>query len=233
VLLVGDTARPSSQIPALLWRCSPLGRRVWRSARAPDGNAGVFYRARIEGQPFSFASQDNLLFHCLHRFGVPRPERKHPHCTLQLASPVPSLAVLASGPLQAVTVGRRPRSPGCWPPDPGAARRAAHGANHSNRAIRKSRSAVAATTAAANAFPDRGGGGYWGRSLPHACHPGLTMSCNAFEPLTLRRLAKLANTQATRTLLAVAAFQGQKLAEKAAERQKNHWPFASEATRPN
>ena len=47
------------------------------------------------------------------------------------------------------------------------------------------------------------------------------------------RLAKLANTQATRTLLAVAAFQWQKLAEKAAERQKNHWPFVSEATRPN
>ena len=99
----------------------------------------------------------------------------------------------------------RPRSPGCWPPEPSVARRAAHGANHSNRAIRKSKSAVAATTAAANAFPDRGGGGYWGRSLPHACHPELTMSCNAFEPLALRRLAKLANTQATRTLLAVAA----------------------------
>ena len=43
------TARPSSHIPALLWRCSRLGRRVWRSARAPDGNADVFYRARIEG----------------------------------------------------------------------------------------------------------------------------------------------------------------------------------------
>jgi hypothetical protein len=35
------------------------------------------------------------------------------------------------------------------------------------------------------------------------------------------RLAQLANTQATRTLLAVAAFQWRKLAEKAAERQKN------------
>ena len=66
---------------------------------------------------------------------------------------------------------------------------------------------MAANTAAANAFPDRGGGGYWGRSLPHACHPELTMSRNAFEPLTLRRLAKLANTQATRTLLAEVAFQ--------------------------
>jgi hypothetical protein len=102
---------------------------------------------------------------------------------------VPSLAV---GPLQAVTVGRRPKSPGCWPPDPGVvARRAAHGASHSNRAIRKSKSAVATTTATANAFPDRGGG-YWGRSLPHACHPELTMTTNAFEPLTLRRIAKLA-----------------------------------------
>jgi hypothetical protein len=49
---------------------------------------------------------------------------------------------------------------------PCAARRAAHEANHSNRAIRNSKSAVAANTAAANAFPDRGGGGYWGRSLP-------------------------------------------------------------------
>jgi hypothetical protein len=49
VLLLGDTARPSSQIPGLLWRCSRLSRRVWRSARAPDGDAGVFYRARIEG----------------------------------------------------------------------------------------------------------------------------------------------------------------------------------------
>ena len=97
----------------------------------------------------------------------------------------------------------------------------------------KSKSAVATTTAAANAFPDRGGGGYWGRSLPHACHPELTMCANAFEPLTLRRLAKLANTQATRTLLAVAAFQWRKLAEKAAERQKPHWPFVSEAIRPN
>ena len=126
--------------------------------------------------------------------------------------PVPSLAV---GPLQAVTVGRRPKSPGCWPPDPGVvARRAAHGASHSNRAIRKSKSAVATTTAVANAFPDRGGGGYWGRSLPHGCHPELTMCANAFEPLTLRRLAKLANTQATRTLLAVAAFQWQKAGGK-------------------
>jgi hypothetical protein len=47
------------------------------------------------------------------------------------------------------------------------------------------------------------------------------------------RLVDLANTQGTRTLLTVAAFQWKKLAEKAAERQKPHWPFVSEATRPN
>ena len=47
------------------------------------------------------------------------------------------------------------------------------------------------------------------------------------------RLAQLANTQGTRTLLAVAAFQWRKLAEKAADRQKTHWPFVSEAIRPN
>jgi hypothetical protein len=35
------------------------------------------------------------------------------------------------------------------------------------------------------------------------------------------RLAELANTQATRTLLAVAVLQWRKLAEKAAERQKD------------
>jgi len=43
------------------------------------------------------------------------------------------------------------------------------------------------------------------------------------------RLAKLATTQATRTLLAVAAFQWRKLAEKAAEREKRSWPLVSEA----
>jgi hypothetical protein len=43
------------------------------------------------------------------------------------------------------------------------------------------------------------------------------------------RLAKLANTQATRTLLAVAAFQWRKLAERAAERQKRSWPLVPEA----
>jgi hypothetical protein len=42
------------------------------------------------------------------------------------------------------------------------------------------------------------------------------------------RLADLANTQATRALLAVAAFQWRKLAEKAAERQKTHWPSLPE-----
>ena len=56
------------------------------------------------GEPFSFASQDNLIFHYLHRFGVPRPERKHPHCTLQLAS---------SG---AVTCRRPPAGRDRWAP---------------------------------------------------------------------------------------------------------------------
>jgi hypothetical protein len=44
------------------------------------------------------------------------------------------------------------------------------------------------------------------------------------------RLAQLANTQATRALLAVAAFQWRKLAEKAAERKKRSWPLVPEAT---
>jgi hypothetical protein len=47
------------------------------------------------------------------------------------------------------------------------------------------------------------------------------------------RLAQLANTQATRTLLAVAAFQWRKLAEKAAERQKRPWPLVPDAVRLN
>ena len=47
------------------------------------------------------------------------------------------------------------------------------------------------------------------------------------------RLAQLANTQGTRTVLAVAAFQWRKLAERAAERKKPHWPFVSKAMRPN
>jgi hypothetical protein len=47
------------------------------------------------------------------------------------------------------------------------------------------------------------------------------------------RLAQLASTQGTRTVLVVAAFQRRKLAERAAERQKPNWPFVSEAIRPN
>jgi hypothetical protein len=47
------------------------------------------------------------------------------------------------------------------------------------------------------------------------------------------RLADLASTQGTRTLLAVAAFQWRKLAERAAERQKPHWPWVPEGVRPN
>jgi hypothetical protein len=47
------------------------------------------------------------------------------------------------------------------------------------------------------------------------------------------RLAELANTHATRALLVVAAFQWRKLAEKAADRQKTHWPSLPEGMRPN
>jgi hypothetical protein len=47
------------------------------------------------------------------------------------------------------------------------------------------------------------------------------------------RLADLANTQATRSLLVLAACQWRKLAEKAAERQNTHWPWVLEAMRPN
>jgi hypothetical protein len=39
------------------------------------------------------------------------------------------------------------------------------------------------------------------------------------------RLAQLATTQGSRTLLVVAAFQWRKLADKAAERQKRSWPL--------
>jgi hypothetical protein len=46
-------------------------------------------------------------------------------------------------------------------------------------------------------------------------------------------LVDLANTQSTRTLLAVAAFEWRKLAEKAAERQKPHWPSLPETISPN
>jgi hypothetical protein len=47
------------------------------------------------------------------------------------------------------------------------------------------------------------------------------------------RLAQLANTQGTRTLLAVAAFQWRKLAERATERQKRSWLLVPESVRPN
>jgi hypothetical protein len=46
------------------------------------------------------------------------------------------------------------------------------------------------------------------------------------------RLAHLANTQATRALLALAASQWRKLADKATERQKGSWPSLPEAVRP-
>jgi hypothetical protein len=47
------------------------------------------------------------------------------------------------------------------------------------------------------------------------------------------RLVDLANTQGTRTLLTVAAFQWRKLAERAAERQERSWPWVPETIRPN
>jgi hypothetical protein len=47
------------------------------------------------------------------------------------------------------------------------------------------------------------------------------------------RLANLANTQVTRALLALAAFQWRKLADKATERQKRFWPSLPEAMRTN
>ena len=47
------------------------------------------------------------------------------------------------------------------------------------------------------------------------------------------RLANLANTRATRALLALAAFQWRKLADKSAERQKRSWPSMPEPMRPN
>jgi hypothetical protein len=47
------------------------------------------------------------------------------------------------------------------------------------------------------------------------------------------RLAQLANTQATRALLALTAFQWRKLADKAAERQKRSWPLAPDAVQMN
>ena len=47
------------------------------------------------------------------------------------------------------------------------------------------------------------------------------------------RLAGLAGTLAVRNMMKLSAFQWRKLAEKAAERKKAHWPFVSEAIRPN
>jgi hypothetical protein len=47
------------------------------------------------------------------------------------------------------------------------------------------------------------------------------------------RLAQLANTQATRALLSLAAFQWRKLADKAAERQKWPRPLAPDAVQMN
>jgi hypothetical protein len=47
------------------------------------------------------------------------------------------------------------------------------------------------------------------------------------------RLAGLANTLAARNMMRVAAFYWRKMAEKAAERQKTHWPWVPEAIRPN
>jgi hypothetical protein len=47
------------------------------------------------------------------------------------------------------------------------------------------------------------------------------------------RLAQLANTQATRTLLAVAAFQWRKLAERAAERAKDPLALVARNHTPN
>jgi hypothetical protein len=47
------------------------------------------------------------------------------------------------------------------------------------------------------------------------------------------RLAELANTQASRALMTLAAFQWRKLADKAAERQKRYWPLMPDAVRMN
>ena len=47
------------------------------------------------------------------------------------------------------------------------------------------------------------------------------------------RLAGLASTLPVRNMMKLAAFQWRKLAEKAAERQKTHWPRASETIGQN
>jgi hypothetical protein len=49
--------------------------------------------------------------HYLHRFGVPRPERKHPPLRAPTRVSGAVTCRLGVGPPQAVTVGRRPRSP--------------------------------------------------------------------------------------------------------------------------
>jgi hypothetical protein len=46
-------------------------------------------------------------------------------------------------------------------------------------------------------------------------------------------LAGLASTLPVRNMMKLAAFQWRKLAEKAAERQKTHWPWASETIGQN
>jgi hypothetical protein len=47
------------------------------------------------------------------------------------------------------------------------------------------------------------------------------------------RLAGLASTLAVRNMMKLAAFQWRKLAEKAAEQQKTHWPWVSETIGQN
>ena len=51
------------------------------------------------------------------------------------------------------------------------------------------------------------------------------------EAAEFDRLAELANTRAAHALLAAAAFQRRKLAERAAERRKPSWPLVAEAVR--
>jgi hypothetical protein len=66
--------------------------------------------------------------------------------------------VRAAGLEVAVTrQGSAPKLRTAWP--------GAHRANNPYRTIRSSKPGIEANTAAANPFPDRGGGGYLGRSL--------------------------------------------------------------------
>ena len=72
--------------------------------------------------------------------------------------------------------------------------------------------------------------------LPPLAGAGLFLSASCQRspiPSETETLAELANTQGTRTLLAVAAFQWRKLAERAAERQERSWPWVPETIRPN